>query len=113
MLGMRKRLIVAGLSFIAVLAAYELASVVLGAPRVVGPILATVLSALVVLDPGDLLRASATPSKARRVPLPRPSGGSGVFRPLTGLGRGRSAPRTRGAARPGVAARPRTTRPAA
>jgi len=64
---MFKRLLAGPLWFLATLTAYSLVAAMLGAPAQVGPIIAFVVAALVVLDPGDLIwppveRPSVTPA---------------------------------------------------
>jgi hypothetical protein len=49
------RVFLGALGFLVVLGAFEIAYLALGSPRAVGPILALVISTLIVLDPGDLL----------------------------------------------------------
>jgi hypothetical protein len=51
---MKKRLVAGSLWFLAILAMYELAWSLAGVPRQVGPMLAFVVSALVVADPANL-----------------------------------------------------------
>jgi hypothetical protein len=67
MLGMKKRVVAGSLWFVAVIAMYELAWSVLGVPRPVGPILAFVIAALVVADPGHLLWPTPAPRQRRSV----------------------------------------------
>lgn len=63
---MGKRLLAGPLWYVAVLAAYELAWVVLSVPRQLGPVFAISISALVVLDPAGLLwPAPASPRQSR------------------------------------------------
>ena len=57
---MHARLYVGVVAFLLALGAFEVAYLVLGTPRPVGPIIALVLSTLIVLDPGRLL--SDTPN---------------------------------------------------
>jgi hypothetical protein len=57
---MHVRLFLGVLGFLVVLGAFELAHLVLGSPRPVGPIIALVLSTLIVLDPAELLSEART-----------------------------------------------------
>lgn len=52
---MQTRVVAATFGFVFVLGAFELAFQVLGTPRAVGPVIALVLSTLILLDPGQLL----------------------------------------------------------
>jgi hypothetical protein len=52
---MHSRLVAATFGFLVVLGAFELAFLVMGTPRAVGPVIALVLSTLILLDPGQLL----------------------------------------------------------
>ena len=54
MRSMKKRVVAGSLWFLAILALYELAWSLAGVPRQVGPVLAFVVSALVVADPANL-----------------------------------------------------------
>ena len=65
MRGMKKRLMAGSLWFVAILAMYELAWSLLGIPRPVGPILAFVISALVVADPANLFWPASAPARSQ------------------------------------------------
>jgi hypothetical protein len=68
MRGMKKRLTAGTLWFVAILAMYELAWSLLGIPRPVGPIIAFVVSALVVADPAHLFWPAPTQTRNQMPP---------------------------------------------
>ena len=70
---MRKRVLAGSLWFSAMLLAWEIAWSLLGVPRAVGPILAVVVSALVVLDPAGLF-FEPLPGRSQRASSSWPRG---------------------------------------
>jgi hypothetical protein len=74
---MRSRVVAAGLWFAVAWVGYEVAWSLAGVPRVLGPILATVVSTFVVLDPLGLFFLRATRDVA---PVEKPSVALGMPR---------------------------------